>query len=391
LKKPTSRYLSLANNGKVHNISCTDWIYLADKKIVAKAYNVIYVYPDSSLQPGEDTFPGIPFSAGSVVRDLIANYLTDDGVTPGVIQDGPNISAVVYNYIPVTQCLESLAELAGFEFNIDVDKKLNFFARDTNYNAIVIDEQSDIINVQVEESAEDYRNKQYVRGGKGVTDIQYEYKKGDGTQKTFTIPLPLAKEPRIYVNAVRQKVGIKELETGKQWYWNKGENFITQDESGTPLTSADMITIEYEGLYDLVVISYDNEEIDRMKNIEGGSGIHENIYDVSDITGADAAFETANAKLRRYAKVGNKITFTTKLDGLNIGQLIHVKFDSYGIDSDYLIESVKISELGTHDSRALYDVSLVDGKASGGWAEFFKKLANNNKGPQSLIREYSGK
>jgi hypothetical protein len=384
IEKPTSKYMSLANNSKVHNINCIDWIYLADKKIVAKAYHVSYMQPGSNTFPGANTFPGIPFTAGSVVRDLLTNYLSIDGVTAGNIQEGPNISAVVYNYVPVTQCLTSLAELAGFEFDIDENKQLNFFARDTNYNDTEINELSDIINVQVEESAEDYRNKQYVRGGKGVTDSQFEYKTGDGTQKTFTLSYPLAKEPRIYVNNVSQTVGIKELETKKQWYWNKGDPIITQDENEPTLVNFDSLRIEYEGLYDMVVISYDNEEIDRMQGIEGGSGIHENMFEASDITGSDAAFETANAKLKRYAKVGTRITFTTKLDGFKAGQLIPVKLDSYGIDAEYLIESVKISELGTFDGRCIYDVSIVDGAATGSWANFFKKLANNNNGPQSL-------
>jgi hypothetical protein len=384
IEKPTSKYMSLANNSKVHNINCIDWIYLADKKIVAKAYHLSYMQPGASTLPGANTFPGIPFTAGSVVRDLMNNYLSDEGVTEGDIQEGPYISAVVYNYIPVTQCLEGLAELAGFEFNIDVNKQLNFFSRDTNYNDTVITEQSDIINVQVEESAEDYRNKQYVRGGKGVTDLQVEYKKGDGTQKTFSLPFPLANEPRIYINAAQQSVGIKELETGKQWYWNKGDNIITQDENGTILTSSDLMLVEYQGLYDMVVISYDNEEIDRMKGIEGGSGIHENMYDATDITGVDAAFETANAKLKRYAKVGKRITFSTKLTNLVAGQLIHVTLDSYDIDTDFLIESVKLSPLGTYDDRCIYDVSLVDGAATGGWADFFKKLANNNNKTKAL-------
>jgi hypothetical protein len=142
--------------------------------------------------------------------------------------------------------------------------------------------------------------------------------------------------------------------------------------------------IEYEGLYDLVVVTYDNEEIDRMKGIEGGTGVHENVFDAPEITGKDAAFETATAKIKRYGKVGTRVSFSTKINDLQIGQLIQVKLDSYGIDAEFLIESVKISELGTYDSKAIYDVTLVDGAATGGWADFFKKLANNNKAPGAI-------
>src|SRR5690606_17365808 len=86
IDRPVSRYLSLAGNGKIHQISCADQHYIADKRIVAKLYR-------------EEL-------AGDIVKDLINSYLIDEGVTAGEIQNGPVVIEAVFNYISFTQCME---------------------------------------------------------------------------------------------------------------------------------------------------------------------------------------------------------------------------------------------------------------------------------------------
>lgn len=368
IERPVSKYISLAGNGKLHAITCTDWHYLADKRIVAKYYEQM--------------------AAGDIVRDLVTNYLKDEGITVGDIQTGPNVTEAVFNYVTVTQALEGLAEKAAFEFNIDKDKKLNFFDRSTNYAATTITETSDIKNVDVEPSAEDYRNRQYVRAGKDVTDPQTESFKGNGSQRSFTVGFDIAKEPTIKVDGVtlsNTDVGIKGLEQNKKWYWSKGDKTITQNENDPVLTSAQTIEITYQGLFDIVALTYDRGEIDRMQAVEGGTGWHEDVLDEPYISSRAAAFETANAKLKRYAKIGSKITFDTKIIGLKPGQMLPINLDSYDINDDYLIESAKATELGTHDGKMVYTVTAVDGAATGGWATFFKKMAT--RGQAFVLRE----
>lgn len=365
IDKPVSEYLSLASNSKIHKIDCVDNLYISDKKIIAKVYRGMY--------------------AGDIVRDIITNYLQVDGVTAGTIQDGPIVTEAVFNYSTATKALERLAELAAFEFNIDKNKQVQFFHRATNYNNTIITETSDIKNVKVSPEAEEYRNKQYIRAGMDTTDEQTESKKGDGTAKTFTVGYPVAQVPTITVNGAAQTVGIRGVDEGKQWYWNKGEKEITQDDSGTPLTTAQTLVIKYRGLFNIVVISYDNTEIQRLKDIDGTSGIVESVIDDPYITDRQTAFDDAAAKLARYAKEGRRITFETKITGLDPGQLIQVVLPSYGIDDYFLIESSRATELGTADGRLTYDISIVDGSATGGWANFFKQLAN--KGEAYVVRE----
>lgn len=360
IDKPVSNYLSLANNAKIHKIQCVDYLYISDKRIIAKVYTNL--------------------TAGYIIKDILTNYLTVEGVTAGTIQDGPNVTQAVFNYCTVTTAIQKLAEMAGFEFNIDANKQLNFFHRATNYNDTVITETSTIQNVQVEPVAEDYRNKQYIKAGMDTTDPQTEVKTGDGTSTSFVLSYPLATVPTITLGGVNQSVGIRGVETGKQWYWNKGENIISADNGATPLTSAQALTITYRGLFNIVAISYDQAEINRMQGLDGTTGIVESVVDDPLSTTRQAAFDSASAKLKRYAKVGRRITFDTTISGLGVGQLINVTLPTYNIDDYYLIESCKAVELGTDDGRLLYSLSVVDGSATGGWANFFIQLAaaNNN-------------
>ncbi len=365
IDRPVSKYLSLASNAKIHQISCTDWHFIGDKRIVAKIYTNML--------------------AGNIVKDFITNYLAAEGVTAGTIQNGEMVSEAVFNYVTITRALDSLAELTGFEYYFDEKKALHFFHRATNYNYTAITETSDVKNLQVEPVAEEYRNRQFIRAGMDTTDPQTETAKGDGSTKIFPVAYPISKVPTIAVNGITQTVGIRGVETGKQWYWSKGDNTISQDDSGTPLTTAQTITITYQGLFDIVVVSHDQAEISRMQGIEGGTGIHEHVIDDPYLTNRGAAFDSAAAKLARYAKVGNKVTFDTKIKGLRAGQLIPVQLASFGIDDYFLIESVRASELGTSDGKILYSVTLVDGSATGGWSKFFKQLAN--RGQAFVLRE----
>jgi hypothetical protein len=365
IDKPVTQYLSLANNSKVHQIQCVDYLYISDKKIIAKVYQNML--------------------AGAIVKDIITNYLAADGITQGTIQDGPIVTEAVFNYINTTRAFERLAEIAGFEFNIDRNKQLQFFHRATNYNNTVINETSAIKNVQVEPVAEDYRNKQYIKAGMDTTSPQTKSFKGDGTNKTFTLDYPVAKVPTISVNGVSKTVGIKGVDTGKDWYWNKGENVISQDDAATALTTVQTLTVTYQGLFNIVAVTYDQAEIIRMQALDGTTGIYENVSDDPYITSRQPAFDDANAKLKRYAKVGRRITFDTYINDLDVGQLVQVTLPSFGINDYYLVEKSRASELGTIDGRLMYSVSIVDGSATGGWANFFKKLAN--KGEAYVLRE----
>lgn len=358
-------YMSLGNIAKTHDISCSDWTYLTDKRIMAKAYR--------------------NQSAGSIVRDIITNYLTDEGITEGEVQDGPAVVEAVFNYTVITDNLDSLAEKAGFEWWIDFDKKLHFVARDTFQSDIEIKDDSPIRRIKVEDAAEKYRNRQYIRAGKDITDPQTERFVADGTQKTFTVGYPVAKEPIIKVDGIEQTVGVKGLHTGQQWYFSRGSNSITQDNQEEPLTEGSIVEITYQGLFDIVAVTYDTQEVEDRQEIEGGSGYHDAVDDNPNITSRDSAFDEANAKLRRYGTIGTRVTFDTLMSNFKAGQLVRITLTDFGVDDEFLVESVSGTDTRTLDNRFIYTISAVAGAVTGGWAKFFKNMAT--RGQAFVIRE----
>lgn len=343
---------------KSHSITCKDMHYLSDKRIIAKAY--------------ENT------AAGTIVADLITEKLGDEGVTAGTISAGPTIVEAVFNYVTVTRAIESLAEKSNFIWYIDYDKKLYFVAR----TAIVSPwaaTGSDMLagSVRVEHGNSAYRNTQYVRGGKDITDSLTENKKGDGATRAWVVSFPIAYEPTMTLNGTpiaAADIGIRGVEENKKYYWSKSDNTVSQDPAETLLASTDTLAITYNGEYDVIVKTMDQAQINGLSAIEGAtSGIVEDVADESDTTSREAAFEIANARLARYAVAGRKLSFRTTRAGLWAGQILTVGLPEHNIAADMLIMSVAVT---AEQNNLRYDVMCLEGPEQRSWVKMFEQMAN---------------
>ncbi|MFS1513053.1 hypothetical protein VQL36_11540 [Chengkuizengella sp. SCS-71B] len=362
IDRSVETYISLAGEGKIHKITCTDWTFLSDKRIIARAYE--------------------NKSAGEIVQDIVDHFLSHEEVNVGNVQAGPNVIEAVFNYIPITDAMDALAEKAGFEWWIDKHRQLHFVDPSTYPSNIYINEHSPIRNIEVEPAGEKYRNKQYIKAGRDITDPQTESFKGNGSQQSFTVGYPIALEPMIKVNNVVQTVGLNSSDEDKSWYWSKESNTITQEKSATPLGEQDTLEITYQGSFDIIAVTYDSDEVIQRSSLEGGTGIHEFVDDDPDVNSREAAFQSANAKLAKYGKIGKRIKFETELSGLHAGELLRIELPTFNINDDYLIESIAASE---RNERFTYTVTAVAGAVTGGWVTFFKEMAN--KGKAFVLRE----
>jgi len=348
---------------QVYGVECADWHQLCDRRIVAETYT--------------DT------TAGTIVRALLAAYLAAEGVVEGAIQDGPPVAEAVFNYVPLTRVLDALSERGGFAWWIGAEKRLYFVERATYATPWVLDGTRKVQNVRVNASRQGYRNRQYVRAGKDLTDEQVETFKGDGARRTVTLGYPIAQVPTVKVNDATKSVGIKGIDTAKDWYWNKGDPLLTQDAAAAPLTASDTLEVTYRGWYDVVVLVTDEAEITARQALEGGSGWYEVVDDEPYLSTATAAMQWANARLRRYARLPTTIAFEAWEPGLRPGQLLTVDLPVLGLTGDYLIEEVHLSYLP--QGKWLYSVKAVSGEAVGGWARFFRNMVT--RGQVFVVRE----
>lgn len=355
---PEEEKVTLRTGDAVY-ISCraVDNHLLADRRLAAESY-------DNQ-------------TAGAIVGDLRTKYLAGDGVQAGTIQTGPTLTRAVFNYVSMSKALDELAEIAGFYWYISHDKQLHFVDRATNAAPWAVTNTAAIRNVRVRRHRELYRNKQYLRAGMDMTDSRTERFKGDGEAKTFTLSFPVAKAPgSVTVNGALRTVGIRGIDRNRDWYWQKGDAVISQDDAAAALAATDTLAVTYQGMFPIIVEAEAGNEIIVRKAVEGGTGIYEHVDEITSLDDDDAARQVADAKLARYAKLDGSITFETEQSGLKAGQLISVNLTAHNLaEATYLIEEVSFEDVGLDRAGIYrYQVKAVAGDAVGGWIQFFKRM-----------------
>lgn len=293
------------------------------------------------------------------------------------VQSGPTVTSYLVNYVPVSKALDDLAQMAGFTWQIDQNKVLWFTAPTAIASPWTYDgTQAEDGSGAVEETNPLYRNGQWILSIKDVTTSQTETRQGDGKLTAFTMNYPLHSVPTVTVNGVSKTVGIGQVDTGKDWYWNQGSNVLSQDPAGTKLISTDTLSVTYVGEWTSNVYSQKAEAVAQEQVIEGGgSGLVEEAHSDAAITTTGQGFQLAGALLARYAQQGRTLTFRTRAAGLAPQQLLAVNLPSNwnmaGVNA--LIESVDITE---DDFTWIYDVKALIGPVDDTWVQYLYRLAN---------------
>ncbi|MBT9134885.1 MAG: hypothetical protein DDT38_01627 [Firmicutes bacterium] len=271
--------------------------------------------------------------------------------------------------------------MTGFSWNISYTRDLHFFARETNVAPFAL--TNNFRDMQVKRTREQYRNQQIVRAGQDQTDVRTERFRGDGTLKSFLLSLPVATVPTVTVNGTAQTVGIRGLETGRAWYWQKGDSTITQDDVPAALGTADNLAVTYRGQFPILLVAQKTDEIRTRAAVEGGTGIYEALFNDQNIDGVILAEQKAEGLLRRYGRIPQTVTCETDAPGLAAGQMITITVPAHNLHGQYLIDSVQAVDIAGRLMR--YRVRALDGEHLGGWVEFFQAMAA--AGRQFVIRE----
>ena len=347
---------------RVKRLACVDYTQIADRHLVA------YVY-----QPDEE-HPTV--CAGDVIKDIVARFFIYGGVTEDVdtslVETGPAIEKFVFNYVPASQAFDDIAELAGYIWYIDYEKRLHFTPKDRNAAPFGLTETSrNWRNLKVSESRELYRNRQIVRAGTALTDPRIDtVVAAEADQKLFEVPFPVGTASAVTVNSVAKTLGVNGLHEGRDFYWSYGSNVLTAEIA--PGVGA-VIALTYQGMFQILVDERIDAEILARRALEGGTGVYEAIADDPAINMQPVAVQKALAYLRKHGVIPQTVRFETDCPGLRPGQLITIKFVSAGLNDYYLIESVNMRDLQGRINR--YQVSAVSGDALGGWLEWFSALA----------------
>lgn len=341
---------------KEYDIECIDFNQYADRK------RAIQTYESQTAQ--------------YIFNDLVTQYLASEGVSMGTYPTTtPTLSKANFNYISVAEAFQYIQQATGLNWNIDYNKNLNIFYREDNVDTGFTDALGNVLEIEVDESREQYRNAQYVKCGDGTTATQTLAKPTpdpDGVSKTFVLRYPVAKKPSIFIDSVQVDagdIGINGLDTGKKWYWNKGSTEITQDDSETILTT-ETLEITYQGLIGILVALDNTVEQSDRATIEGGTGIYEGFEKRLGIDDKAEAISYATGILDRFDEIPQRLTIITK-EFKQAGKIVPVSISALGINDNYLIENVSITE---DSGLVLYEITLLSGQSFGSWVEFFRKI-----------------
>jgi len=351
-----------AETVRFKRVACVDYNQIADRHLVA------YVYQPDDLTP--------TLYAGDVIKDIVSRFFVFGGVTEGIdtsnVEDGPEIEKFVFNYVPASQAFDDIADLTGYVWYIDYEKKLYFTPRDEYEAPIIIGGRTrNWWNMKITESRDLYRNRQIVRAGTALTDPRIDtVVAAEADQKLFEVPFPVGTASAVTVNSVAKTLGVNGLHEGRDFYWSYGSNVLTAEIA--PGVGA-VIALTYQGMFPILVDERLDAEILARRALEGGTGVYEAIADDPAINVQNVAVAKALAYLRKHGVIPQVVRFETDAPGLRPGQLITIKFVSAGLNDYYLIESVNMRDLQGRINR--YTVTAVSGDALGGWLEWFSALA----------------
>lgn len=319
-------------------------------------------------------------------KELIQTYVlpsfvgTDLNITTNLIETGIYIKKAIFNYESIDTILDTIISYdPNYYYKVD-DTGFTFAKKNQFSSPFNISDSSQVYDFQLNTSNENYRNSQYLKGGKGRTSLQTNELLNipDGESKNYFCKYPLANEPTIMVyNGSWQTVnsgdiGIANLDQNKKWYWSYNSNIIYQDDSETALTTSMRVKQTYYGLRNIFMHLKDNKQIDIMKDKSIISGIYDNVNVEKSIYSLESGIAYIRGLISKYAEFADKVTFNTNIDGLESGQYITITKPLFSIDSNFLIESIDLTaEMNIYN----YSISAIDGASLGGWEEFFKKLS----------------
>lgn len=374
---------------------CTDFSQFCDRHVVFHKYNT--TRPHYNLR---DIVDGIV----RLDSGQIGEMLQDDGIwwDSDSVDTGPELGEILFSYETCSECFDQLADITGYFWFVDSNKKL-YFKDITTYPApYALDPTvwQNYRKVKVKKSREKYRNIQYLTGIKLETDIKTNEFKGDGEKRTFTLSYGVSSKPNIFIDSVQVDPDLVDVHRDDavqddiEWFYTVGEKDITQStqDTYTALTSSQTLMVTYVGLYDAVKRSRNDAEIAARSEIENGSGIYVQVENDDKIEDNQLADQKLSGLLRRYGRIARFVEFETDYHGFEPGQRLTVNLPDHDISGDFLIEKTTLRYVDNTFFR--YRINAVSDESYGSWVDFFRNLARkrplgiNETETLSILNQY---
>lgn len=332
------------------DIQCIDYVWLFDRNLVHATYENM--------------------TDAEIIQQIVSDYCPGFGITTTNVVEGVTIDQISFNYIQPSQCMRKICDLTGRNWYIDYDKDIHYFPLATTTAPFNITSSTGTYTgLKLQKDASQIKNRVYVRGGTKMSDPTTYSTKGDGVKRQFILP-DKPHDVSVTVNSVAKTVGIKHIHlSGYDWYLNFEEKYLEQDTGGSVLSSTETLAVTYSYDVPIIVAIEDSASIAEYGQKEFA------IFDKS-ITTTQAARDRATAELTDYANNLVEGEFTTYETGFVSGQYIHITLTDYGVDDDYIVQSVVANSFGAGNFQ--YRVKLASAKTLG-IIRFLIELLEANK------------
>lgn len=329
--------LELIKNSTVdYFVKCLDYSAELSGDLVANTYE------DKSIQ--------------YIINDILPSGFTANNVQGTII-----VGKIVFNYMNVSACIKKLATQINYNWYVDYEKDVHFFAKSTELSPfnLVNDVDENFIGgtLQIDKSNSQMRNSVYVLGGTFVGNARTETYDGVANQLQFPLANKFSEKPTVTQNGSPIAVGTEYLQDFSDGpyvaLWDFNQKYLRFQ---TAPTAGDTIAITGTPLVPVIV------KVNEPTSITN-NGLRQFKIEDKSIKDTDTARQRAQAELQAYKDGVASGSFSTYTDGLRSGQTIKIKNTLLDIDESFLIKKVRAKML-TNDT-IFYTITLVSFKITG--------------------------
>lgn len=331
------------------SIECVDYNRVLDRRLVVESF--------------------VGMTDKQIIQSIVNNYCSGTGITTTNVSEGVTINQITFNYVPPSECITQIARLTGYNWFLDYNKDIHYFPLTTTTAPFNITDGTQVKGLQLSKNSISIRNRVYVRGGKYLSDNFTYSVVADGEAIAWVLP-DKPHEFTLTEDSVSKTVGIKNIDDPLSFDYllNFQEKYI-EIASGTPPAQGTVLTMVYKYEIPILVALEDRASIDDI-------GVFEYAIFDPKISTIQQARDRATAELTDYANKLIDGSFNTYVSGFRAGQYIHIDRDDFGVDDDYLVQSVTFKSIG--GGNYYYTVSIASAETIG-MIRFLIRLIENNK------------
>ena len=318
-----------------YSVSCQDYTRLLQKKLIVETF--------------ED------MTCLEIITAIRDGYFSSEEFTLNNVETGPTVTHISFNYKTGDQALENLAVAVGYQWYIDYDKDIHFYTTSgLDSYATFTDSTDNWNNLIIKPDKSQLRNRVYVRGGIYYSDPFTQSIEADGVQEEYLLAYtPDFTGFSVTIASVSKSVGTKGVDDAVlfDFLLNRKEKTLSMGETSwaianTPLAADTVLEVTYNYEIPVLIVQEDSDSITAMKALEGGDGIYEYLITDKNITSVSAARDRASAELRDYANPITRGSIESyDVQGVQSGNVITINSTRRGINADYLITTVKATQI----------------------------------------------